>query len=94
MEANFPDRIELTEEEALQFVANAIVIGKHYIQPFGGEKHLRPALEARGYKTHQIDMSEFMKAGGATKCLVLKLMSLSPARGTAGKWPSSSQEVS
>jgi N-dimethylarginine dimethylaminohydrolase len=33
-----------------------------------------PALEARGYCVHEFDMSEFIKAGGATKCLVLRLM--------------------
>jgi len=85
IEANFPDRIELTEEEALDFVANAIVINKHCVQPKGGAKHLRPALESRGYHVHEFDMSEFLKAGGATKCLVLKLMETgkpawSPAR--------------
>ncbi|MBI5118801.1 amidinotransferase [Candidatus Poribacteria bacterium] len=74
IKANFPDRIEVTEQEALQFVCNAIIIGNHYIQPRGGSENLRPALEARGYKTHEFDMSEFIKAGGATKCLVLKLM--------------------
>jgi N-dimethylarginine dimethylaminohydrolase len=78
IEANFPDRIELTEDEALQFVANAIVLDNHYIQPQGGERRLRPALEARGFTVHELDMSEFMKAGGAAKCLVLKLMELPP----------------
>jgi N-dimethylarginine dimethylaminohydrolase len=94
IEVNFADRIELTEEEALQFLANAIVIENHYIQPLGGEKHLRPALESRGYQVHEFDMSEFMKAGGATKCLVLKLMTSVPVRGTGGKWPSLSRDFS
>jgi N-dimethylarginine dimethylaminohydrolase len=71
--ANFPDRIEVTQEEAVQFVCNAIVIGKHYIQPAGGRASLRPALEKRGYCVHEFDLSEFIKAGGAAKCLVLKL---------------------
>lgn len=74
IEANFTDRIEVTEEEVVQFVCNAIVIGNRYIQPKGGRETLRPALESRGYRVHEFDMSEFMKAGGATKCLVLKLM--------------------
>lgn len=82
IEADFSDRIELTEEEALQFTANAIVIGTHYIQPIGGKDHLRPALESRGYQVHEFDMSEFIKAGGATKCLALKLTE--PARSADG----------
>jgi len=90
IEANFSDRIELTEEEALQFLANAIVVENHYIQPLGGEKHLRPALEARGYEVHAFDMSEFMKAGGATKCLILKLMPSTRFQSLGSNWPSSS----
>ena len=74
IQANFSDRIEVTTEEAQQFVCNALVIGDHYIQPRGGAKTLKPALETRGYHVHEFDMSEFMKAGGATKCLVLKLV--------------------
>ncbi len=94
IESNFSDRIELTEEEALQFVANAIVIDKHYIQPRGGEKNLRAALEARGYKVHEFEMSEFLKAGGATKCLVLKLMQSSQVPSGTGSWSSALQQSS
>ncbi|RJP20299.1 MAG: amidinotransferase [Candidatus Abyssobacteria bacterium SURF_5] len=87
IEANFPDRIELTEEEALQFVANAIVIGDHYIQPPGGARYLRRALQERGFEVHELEMSEFMKAGGATKCLVLKLAETSEgASGSVRDW--------
>jgi N-dimethylarginine dimethylaminohydrolase len=71
--ASFPDRIEVTQEEAVQFVCNAVVIGEHYVQPVGGRTSLRPVLEARGYSVHEFDLSEFIKAGGAAKCLVLKL---------------------
>jgi len=41
--------------------------------PGGGLRNLRPALERRGFQAHEFDMSEFIKAGGAAKCLVLKL---------------------
>jgi N-dimethylarginine dimethylaminohydrolase len=71
--ANFSDRIEVIQEEAIEFVCNALIVGEHYIQPKGGHKSLRPALEKRGYCVHEFDMSEFIKAGGAVKCLVLKL---------------------
>lgn len=80
VEANFPDRIEITEEEAVEFVCNSLVVGDHYLQPRGGER-LRPALESRGYAVHEFDMSEFIKAGGATKCLVLKLERTHRAKG-------------
>ncbi len=82
IKANFPDRIEVTEEEAVQFVCNAIVIENHYVQARGGRENLRRALEARGYSVHEFDMSEFIKAGGATKCLVSKLVDTPrPTRG-------------
>ena len=71
--ANFPDRIEVAAEEAVQLVCTAIVIGDHFTQPRGGGKSLGPALEARGCCVHEFDMSEFLKAGGATKCLVSEL---------------------
>lgn len=76
--ANFPDTIEVAREEAEQFVCNSLVIGKHYVQPRGGRKKLRAALESRGYAVHEFDMTEFMKAGGAVKCLVLQIKDTGP----------------
>jgi len=73
IEAGFSDLIAVPEEEAVQFVCNALVAGRHYVQPWGGGRFLRPALEARGFEVHQFDLSEFIKAGGAAKCLVLRL---------------------
>jgi N-dimethylarginine dimethylaminohydrolase len=80
IEAHFADRIEVSEEEAKQFVCNALVVGDRYIQPRGGAQGLRPALERRGYRVHEFDMSEFIKAGGAVKCLVLILTRSVPPR--------------
>jgi len=84
--ANFPDRIEIGEEEALKFVCNAVVVGDHYIQPRGCGEALRRALETRGYRVHEFDMSEFIKAGGATKCLVLKLGGAPEATHVLANW--------
>jgi N-dimethylarginine dimethylaminohydrolase len=81
--ANFSDRIEISEDEAIQFVCNAIVVGNCYIQPKGGGKRLRPELEARGYSVREFGMSEFLKAGGAVKCLVLKLEATTEAKPTS-----------
>ncbi len=36
--------------------------------------HLCQALSERGYTVHQLDLSEFEKAGGAARCLVLRLV--------------------
>ena len=66
------DLIEVESGEAACFACNAVVIGKHIILPEGCA-HLREALEGRDYDCHALPMSEFIKAGGACKCLTLFL---------------------
>ena len=62
--------IEVIEEEALRFACNAVVIGEHVVMP-SGCPDVTAKLEARGFQVHPIEMSEFLKAGGACKCLTL-----------------------
>lgn len=64
--------IEATAEEAMQFACNAVVLGKDIVLPEGCPK-LSAALLERGYRTHPLPMTEFLKAGGACKCLTLFL---------------------
>jgi N-dimethylarginine dimethylaminohydrolase len=64
--------IHVTEAEAKQFACNAIVIDKHVILPSECNK-LSRQLESLGFITHPCDMSEYIKAGGACKCLTLNL---------------------
>ena len=71
IEAIFPNRILLKDSEAMLFGCNAIVIGKRVIMPLVGRR-LRYALHDSGYRVHAANMSEFIKAGGAAKCLVLE----------------------
>jgi len=71
IEGNFTT-VEVTEEEALRFVCNAVVIGRHVVLPSGCPK-LESLLIERGYIPHAAPMSEFLKAGGACKCLTLFL---------------------
>ena len=63
--------IEVTEEEALTFACNAVVIGKHVFMPECDS--VAHKLTKKGYKVQMFDMSEFMKSGGACKCLVMKI---------------------
>ncbi len=70
--ANNFQLIEVEEDEALRFACNAVVIDRHVVLPSGCPKLTR-ALEARDYTVHAVDMSEFLKAGGAAKCLILLL---------------------
>ncbi len=68
--------IEVTPEEAAHFACNAIVVGQDVVLPEGCPG-LCATLAERGYRTHALPMTEFIKAGGACKCLVLFL----PQRG-------------
>src|SRR6266496_102819 len=64
--------IETVPEEAAQFACNAVVLDREVVLP-GGCPKLCNALSQRGYHPHELAMTEFMKAGGACKCLTLFL---------------------
>lgn len=66
---SFTRRIEISEEDALCFSCNAVCVDNEIFLP--KNKHVSDALRAYGYIVHDFDLSEFMKAGGAAKCLVL-----------------------
>jgi N-dimethylarginine dimethylaminohydrolase len=60
------------EEDALKFACNAVNIGDRII--LNGASHpLMAELSAAGFQTVQSPMPEFLRAGGASKCLVLRL---------------------
>ena len=65
-------RFAVPEEEAVRFACNAVCIGKHVVVPEGCPKTMR-LLETFGYSAHAVSLSEFIKAGGAAKCLTLAL---------------------
>ena len=54
------------------FACNAVVLDKRIILPDRCPR-LTAALYERGYELHALPMSEFLKAGGACKCLTLFL---------------------
>lgn len=64
--------IEVTEDEARDFCCNAVEVGDHLIAHNWSER-LQKLLAKRGYETVSVDLSEFMKSGGAAKCLTLRL---------------------
>ena len=66
------DLIEVAPEEAIHFACNAVVLERHVVLPEGCPR-LYAALHNRGYQSHPLPMTEFLKAGGACKCLVLLL---------------------
>ncbi|MBI1823927.1 MAG: amidinotransferase [Nitrospirae bacterium] len=64
--------IPLKTTEANLFSANAIVSGNKIIFQRGAET-TRKKLENEGFEVFPVDLSEFIKAGGSAKCLVLWL---------------------
>lgn len=64
--------IRVPPEEAVHFVCNAVVLGTDVVLPAGCPRTYE-ALAERGYTAHPVALSEFIKAGGAAKCLSLKL---------------------
>jgi N-dimethylarginine dimethylaminohydrolase len=65
-------RIAVTEQDALRFACNAINVGRLILlNQISDELSLE--LEARGFQVIQVQLTEFLKAGGAAKCLALRL---------------------
>lgn len=65
--------IAVSEMDAVNFACNSVSIGRKLVMPY-----ISRALEVRlidcGYELTQIDMSQFMKSGGACKCLTLEVV--------------------
>jgi len=62
--------IDVSEEEAAGFSCNAVVFDREIVLPEGAPK-LVATLSERGYRCHPLPMTEFLKAGGACKCLTM-----------------------
>jgi N-dimethylarginine dimethylaminohydrolase len=59
-------------EDAARFGCNAVVVDRHVVLNAGCDR-LQSGLEEAGYTVHPVDLSEFLKSGGAAKCLTLRL---------------------
>jgi N-dimethylarginine dimethylaminohydrolase len=66
--AMVPEPLVLTEEEALTFCANSIVIGRTVIMPTCPAR-VRAQLEEWGFEIVLVDVSEFHKGGGSIRCM-------------------------
>jgi N-dimethylarginine dimethylaminohydrolase len=66
-------RIEIGEDDALQFACNAVELDKRVFMN-GASATLQNRLRAAGFTPVLTPLTEFMKAGGAAKCLTLKLV--------------------
>ena len=74
------DPISVSEADAKRFACNAIVVGRAVVVHAGTSAGLRRQLERRNFRVYPVDLSEFLKAGGSAKCLVLQLSHPSESR--------------
>jgi N-dimethylarginine dimethylaminohydrolase len=74
IEAFYPPgkRMIVNESDAKNFACNAINIGRTTILN-DISRELTDRLESEGYTVVPVTLSEFLKAGGAAKCLVMRL---------------------
>lgn len=72
LHSHIPKLIAVEEAEALRFGCNAVVVGKTVIHNSRCPR-LAEALTAAGYRSIEVELDEFLKAGGSAKCLTLRL---------------------
>lgn len=65
-------RIIADTADAGSFACNAVNIGNHVILNRASDS-LKARLMLEGFEVHEVELSEFLKAGGSAKCLSLKL---------------------
>jgi lysine-ketoglutarate reductase/saccharopine dehydrogenase-like protein (TIGR00300 family) len=65
-------RFEVSDVDALNFACNAIEIDNRFITNFASED-LGKKLKLWGYEVAVCPLSEFIRAGGSVKCLVMRL---------------------
>jgi len=65
-------RIIVEEDDAVAFACNAVNVGDAVVLNSAGDR-LRGQLEDRGFRVFSTGLREFMAAGGAAKCLTLRL---------------------
>ncbi len=65
-------RIKVSRADARHFACNAVGLGEHVFMN-RASKALRKTLESIGFEVHETPVSEFLRAGGAVKCLSLNL---------------------
>ena len=64
--------IPVAEDEAHRFGCNAVVVGRTVVHNSRCPR-MAEELTRRGYKTIEVELDEFLKAGGSAKCLTLRI---------------------
>ncbi len=64
--------IPITEADAVTFACNTVNIDRSVVMNQASDK-LRQSLHDRGFTAIETPLTEFLKAGGAAKCLTLRV---------------------
>lgn len=72
LESHIPKLLAVTELDAFRFGCNAVVVGKTAIINSRCDR-LAADLQGMGYTPVEVELDEFLKAGGSAKCLTLRL---------------------
>lgn len=66
--ARVPEPLVITEDEAMTFCANSVVVGRTVVMPACPDR-VRAVLERWGFEVVVVPVGEFLKGGGAIRCL-------------------------
>ena len=72
LQAHVPTLVPVGADEAERFGCNAVVVGRTVVHNSRCPQ-LGAALAAHGYRSVEVELDEFLKAGGSAKCLTLRL---------------------
>lgn len=72
LSTHIPRLIPVNEADALRFGCNAVVVGKTVVHNSRCPQ-LASDLQTAGYTSIEVELDEFLKAGGSAKCLTLRL---------------------
>jgi lysine-ketoglutarate reductase/saccharopine dehydrogenase-like protein (TIGR00300 family) len=75
-------RLAVSEADATRFACNAVSLGSKVLLNQAGAE-LRSKLAEAGFEVIETPLSEFIKAGGAAKCLALRLTEAAPRQARA-----------
>jgi lysine-ketoglutarate reductase/saccharopine dehydrogenase-like protein (TIGR00300 family) len=71
-------RIAIREVDAIEFACNAVNVGQVVVMNKASDE-LKQTLAERGFTVVETPLTEFLKAGGAAKCLTLRVTEPRPA---------------
>lgn len=72
LQSQVPTLLAVPEADAFRFGCNAVVVGKTVVHN-SNCPGLRDVLTQAGFTSIEVELDEFLKAGGSAKCLTLRL---------------------